>query len=909
MQARGPVPRNPAQAREMVALQIPARAGALRRRGQRLCDGEWDLNTALLLAEDAESLASSCHLLGRGDMAGRLEEFAECLWVLLDPPVFPDDPARKAISNQLETLIEDSGVDPTPGGDRAVANSTLFGYAADDDNGYPLLVRPPALYWRRFTEDAKPAVASSSTPRIDREVIAPTPASPDPPPRPPAALPDLTDVAARATISEAPAVLQVPEIAFTGLADAETTQTPRVARAIACHLGDASALTTDIDLQLRAEGYDLERVRSIDDLKVVLSRTAPSLIVLGSRHQEAIEEIGALVQAARARSKQRALLVALSAEKIDLAARLRAMRAGCDAYIEQPAGADDVMKRVRELKGADQSDPFRIMIIEDDRSQALFAESILRKNGMQALAVGEASLVLDKLDEFAPDLILMDLNMPVCNGIELTALIREREAYVSTPIVFLSGEGDTEKHFEALSVGGDDFLSKPIAPRHLIAAVTSRVTRARKLDRRQREPLQREAIKGLNDSAHLSRRLAEMLSMEDAATRLGGLVFLDLEATEHLAQRLGKSEFRKLLERLTQVLATQIGGNDMLARCGDHGFLLLNPDRASGALEQHVIALRERIAQEEFGTASAPLRLRIVAGICPFAIAAGDAKAMIDAAERAMFEARDGASAGVVVCVAETDANGSPGIIEAIREGLANSSFRVVFQPIVSLHGEEEKQFQALLRLPSEGGRIFAASEIVPAAEQAGFIVEIDRWMVESCLGTIAGHLRDGHNLRLFVSQSLDSVRAHDRLEWMRGALESHRVPAAQISLELRLADAAASLSDFVAYCLGMKQLGIGLTLSGFEAGKLGSEMLRHLPVDFVKLSTRYIAASDGELRQELRDLVKLAHASDRRVIAPRVEEARVAAALWASGIDLIQGNFVQQATREASFDFHLGGS
>ena len=122
------------------------------------------------------------------------------------------------------------------------------------------------------------------------------------------------------------------------------------------------------------------------------------------------------------------------------------------------------MGRVAELLDADTTDPFRVLIVEDDRSQAIFAESILRKAGMNTAAVTDPLAALDRLEGFNPELILMDLYMPNCSGMELTAIIREREAFINTPIVFLSGEHDQEKHFEALNAGGDDFLSKRSGP-------------------------------------------------------------------------------------------------------------------------------------------------------------------------------------------------------------------------------------------------------------------------------------------------------------------------------------------------------------------------------------------------------------------------------------------------------------
>src|SRR5262249_55707469 len=161
------------------------------------------------------------------------------------------------------------------------------------------------------------------------------------------------------------------------------------------------------------------------------------------------------------------------------------------------AKSDDVVARIAELLAADSADPFRVLIVEDDRSQAIFAESILRKAGMSTCMATEPLVALEQLDVFKPELILMDLYMPNCDGMELTSIIREREAFISTPIVFLSGEQDEDKHFAALNSGGDDFLSKPIRPKHLISAVTNRVQRARQLSRRARAANQRDPVTGL----------------------------------------------------------------------------------------------------------------------------------------------------------------------------------------------------------------------------------------------------------------------------------------------------------------------------------------------------------------------------------------------------------------------------
>ena len=188
---------------------------------------------------------------------------------------------------------------------------------------------------------------------------------------------------------------------------------------------------------------------------------------------------------ARTRNNKQTLRLVAISEADDISLRLSARRAGVDSLIVDPKDANDVLRRLQPLVDPEREEAFRILIVEDDRSQALFAEGILRNAGMDSLVVIDALDVMPALKYFRPDLILMDLNMPGANGIELTALIREQEAFAHTPIVFLSGESSEDLQFDAIDAGGDDFLSKPIRPRHLISAVQTRVRRHRQQENRR----------------------------------------------------------------------------------------------------------------------------------------------------------------------------------------------------------------------------------------------------------------------------------------------------------------------------------------------------------------------------------------------------------------------------------------
>jgi len=865
-----------AELRGLFLAQLPQRLARLSSRGERLHREGWDINTLYLFADDAQVLAVACRDLDADELADCLEALSATVRPLFDPPRVPD----AAISGRIAALLGELADKQLPMAAQVTAShAEVVVPGPAQEQGFPLLVTPPAEYWLRFagaTLSRTPMAGESLTADVDAGPIAATPAVTEP-----------------IAVSETPAPIE-----------AAPARTRAIAHKTAYHLGQGEAPAGDIDRYLAAQSFELTRFDRADELKELLVALPPHLVIVDAAFESALDEIGALVKRARAEVSERIWLVALSNDG-ELPARLRAVRAGCDAFIALPANAADVVARIGEMTETDRANPYRIMIVEDDRSQTLFAESILRKAGMETLAITEGLDALDELDRFRPELILMDLYMPDIDGMELTALIREREAFISTPIVFLSGEHDADKHFEALNAGGDDFLSKPIRPKHLISAVTNRVRRARQMSSRQSAtPAPAAAVDGTVPGETLLRRLAECLAMEDARSRAGGLLVFELENAGALREQLGESRYERLFTEIGSFLASHAGPRDLVARDGRSGFLLLNSDREVTVLESYAANIRDRITRETFAAAEGAGRILLDAGVCPFTGAAGDALAMLDAAKAAVTAARAADRHGVFL---KNDASTTSDaeLARHIRFALDGAGLQLLFQPIVSLHGEEHEQFQALLRMRGDDGRQYVAAELVPVAERAGLIAEVDRWVFEQSLAMIIERSRSGRAPRLFLSQSLASVRDADRPEWMRELLERSSVSGESVSLEVNVANAGSALDDVERFAMAIKPLGLTLTLSGFEAGATGEKVLNALPVDFIKLSPRYLRTEDDTVRQELRDLVTLAHERGMQVIAPRVEDARGAAALWSAGVDFIQGNFVQRAGHDLAFDFH----
>ncbi len=866
---------------------LSKRLDALRRRAGHLTRG-WDVNLLALMVEDAQAIAAQARLHGVDALAAQVDAVLAIVEPLLESLAIPSEPEADALKAALASLVTPRTPAAAPfGAHRGRAERFELPHTAD---GIPLAIAPPLSFIERFARpvDARaPTVVPRAAPAtmISAEDLSP-------------------DLAA-----ELPSELVASHVPVASTPAGRPPAAPREVRSRIDGrriylLSDANALATEIAQRLDAQGHELQLLDSVEELKEMVRALTPNLVIVDAVFTANLEEIGQVIRLARPRASGRLALLAL-ANQGDVATRLKAMRAGADSFVALPVAASDVLARVVELLDADEGEPFRVMIIEDDRAQALFAESILRKAGMETCAVTDPLAALDALEQFVPELILMDLYMPNCDGMELTALIRERERFISTPIVFLSGEHDADKRFDALSAGGDDYLEKPIRPKYLISAVTNRVRRARALTRRVVALNPRDQITGLYDRAHVIARVGAALQSADG-TNLGGLLFIIIDGAQAIRERIGLSAFDGLLGQAGTLLAGLIGGTDHAARYGDTSFIVLAPGHGEQAMLKFAEDIRARFERHLFETGEKSLTLAISVGIATFATGWDDAASMLNAAERACALARTSAERKVRVfersSVPIAAAEGE-GLLAAINDALRHDRFQLLFQPIASLHGSTEEQFQVLLRLRGDRGRLYTAAEVVPLAEKAGIIGEVDRWVLSRCMMVLQERDRIDRPVRLFVSQSVAGVAEPQRLSWLAQQLQSKQLAADRLVLEFRADDVLAQLRLAVVVSNAVRGAGMGIGLSAFDGTAAMLQMMQHLQVDYLKLSGRYVADTP-EARRDLEQIIAFAHERSMRVIAPLVEDAKTAAGLWTSGVDFIQGDFVQQATQDLEFDF-----
>lgn len=161
--------------------------------------------------------------------------------------------------------------------------------------------------------------------------------------------------------------------------------------------------------------------------------------------------------------------------------RLLAVREGAEGYFIKPIDVQALSVKIDEKIAKNTVRSYRVLVVDDDEFFLSFFDAVLSSAGMHVRSLMDPTQILDAIKKFKPELILTDLYMPQCNGIEMAKVIRQNNLYVEIPIVFLSSETEMQKQLGAMETGADDFLTKPIDPEKLIASISARAERYRNL--------------------------------------------------------------------------------------------------------------------------------------------------------------------------------------------------------------------------------------------------------------------------------------------------------------------------------------------------------------------------------------------------------------------------------------------
>ncbi|KTT05393.1 diguanylate cyclase [Pseudomonas oryzihabitans] len=389
----------------------------------------------------------------------------------------------------------------------------------------------------------------------------------------------------------------------------ETTSLPPLRKPIYIALLDIERAER-LAQQMEYFGVIIQISRDTDDFRQMMDSRHPAVIVMdvdfggtGAGIQLALE--------AQVGLERKLPVLFYSHQEADTPFRLAAVRAGGQEFYTGTLDSARLLEKIETLTRTVYYDPIRALVVDDSRAQAMATEMALNSAGIVTRTLMQPGAVMAHLAEFAPDLIILDMYMPECIGTELAKVIRQHERYVSVPIIYLSAEGDLDKQLDAMSEGGDDFLTKPIKPRHLIATVRTRAARARSLQAR----IVQDSLTGLYNHTHTLQLLEDACFRARRTQRPITFAMLDIDHFKQVNDHYGHPMGDRVIKSLALFLKQRLRKSDHIGRYGGEEFAVVLPDTDLPTAMRLIEEIRQRFAEICFPAPPKELSCTFSAGL------------------------------------------------------------------------------------------------------------------------------------------------------------------------------------------------------------------------------------------------------------------------------------------------------
>ncbi|BAP78103.1 PAS domain S-box/diguanylate cyclase (GGDEF)domain-containing protein [Pseudomonas sp. MT-1] len=421
-----------------------------------------------------------------------------------------------------------------------------------------------------------------------------------------------------------------------------------------------------------------------------------------------------------------------------------------------------------------------------------------------------------------------------------------------------------------------------------------------------REISSQDLVTGLYNRNHFLESLDGAVERAVNAGESSSLAYIRIDRFASLQAEIGLGDSDRLLAELAQLLRAQFTEQAELARFSDDAFAVLMAEATPKQLEQPLTELLRKVEGHLFDVGGRTIQTSLSIGVAALDEQTAKARDVIDRAHRCAEELTDGNALRTYDPARELAAAASRGnVLAMLQQALEKNSFRLLFQPIISLRGDSHEHYEVLLRLLDPEGTEVPPGEFLDAAKEAGLATKIDRWVLLNSIKLLAEHRNKGHSTRLMVHLSGPSLQDPSLLGWLGVALKASKLPPDSLVFQLDENDAVAYLRQAKALTQGLVGLGCRVALNQFGCVLNPLNTLKHLNADFVKIDGSYTQDLSRQENQEaLKQLLAQLHEQAKQTIVPFVDSATVLATLWQAGVGYIQGQYLQGPSQSMDYNF-----
>jgi len=545
------------------------------------------------------------------------------------------------------------------------------------------------------------------------------------------------------------------------------------------------------------------------------------------------------------------------------------------------------------------SGPARLLVVDDDANNRIALARRLTQQGYEVETAGDGPHALARVPQGRYDLVLLDQMMPGMNGIEVLRRLRQTYSQSELPVIMVTGIDQSQTVVEALRLGANDYVVKPVDALVVAARIQSQLARS-EADRAVRIT---DPITGLGNRQLVLDRVTGALG-PPGNVEPGPLAVLLLDLDDFNAMNdsfgteAGTQILRQVAGRLKNSLARSgiPAGNYTIARIGGGQFVAL--------LDRVGRDYPERLAQELLRSFGAPVHF----GTLQHEISAS-VGIVVDEARGRIAEdlIRD---AGLAASQArELGKNRwrkfDPGMFERLharmsieidlKHAIARGELVTAYQPEIDLATGEIVGFECLLRWRRPGLGCLQPSEFIDTAERTDLILPIGAWVLENA----CRQLKDWQTrfprtrpLTMNVNLSAKQLADPDLVGCVQRSLAEFGIPPESLSFELTESSLITQIEAAGETLVSLRALGVRLKLDDFGTGYSSLSYLRAFHFDSLKIDRSFLSkvVSDPETSAIVAMIVHLAHALNMNVVAEGIENHQQLAEAVRLGCDTAQG-------------------
>ena len=430
-------------------------------------------------------------------------------------------------------------------------------------------------------------------------------------------------------------------------------------------------------------------------------------------------------------------------------------------------------------------------------------------------------------------------------------------------------------------------------------------------EERIKEISSQDLLTGLFNRNYFMEQLDNAVDDATSGGKARVLGYINIDSFSRTRTEAGISSADLVLGDLATLIRKIVPDEHLLARFGDDVITLLFNDGDKDAAGELAETLRHEVEAHVSEISGKSYQQTISIGLALIAENTPSAEEIVSRAHRAQTSIEDGN--GIHFYQAEQVQVGEDGkslsnenIKHMVRTAIENNSLRLMFQPIISLHGDDDEQFEVLLRLIDEDDNEIMPGQFLGPAEDAGLLEKMDRWVILQSIKLLSQHRAAGSKARLFINLSHRSVADETFLPWMSVALKAARLTSDAIIFQIHESDATSHIKQATKFAKGAAELHCKTSINHFGCSLNPFNLLKHLTPDYVKLDGSFAQEIEGneEKKAELLEMVKSLQSTGVLTAISGVESPTVLQTLWMSGMNFIQGFYISPPLDSMDYDF-----